>query len=87
MPQRNPVDVQWHIKHSGWLTIRNVVIAWRPEMPSADFYRNLRSSAKRLHPTLAPRPAIIGTADFFTNLVELHQKRRRFLNEIARKDN
>jgi len=23
------------------------VIAWRPEMPSADFYRNLRSSARR----------------------------------------
>ena len=55
-------------------------------MPSADFYRNLRSSAK-LHATLAPRPAIIGTVDFFTNLVELHHKQRRFLNEIARKDN
>jgi len=29
----------------------------------------------------------IGTADIFTHLVELHQKRRRFLKEIARKDN
>jgi len=57
-------------------------------MPSADFYRNLRSSAKRQHPTSAPRPAIIiGTADIFAHLVELHQKQRRFLKEIAHKDN
>ncbi len=39
------------------------------------------------HPTSAPRPAIIGTTDIFTDLVELHQKQRRFLKEIARKDN
>jgi hypothetical protein len=50
-------------------------------------YRNLRSSAKRQHPTSAPRLAIIGTADIFTHLVELHQKQRRFLKEIARNDN
>jgi hypothetical protein len=56
-------------------------------MPSADFYRNVRSSAKRQHPASAPRPAIIGPADIFTNLVELHQKQRRVLNEITRKDN
>jgi len=57
-------------------------------MPSADFYRNLRSSAKRQQPTSAPRSAIVGTADVFTHLVELHQKLRAvFQEEIARKNN
>jgi len=41
-------------------------------MPSAGFYGKLRSSAIRQHPTSAQGPAIIGTADIFTHLVELH---------------
>ncbi len=36
----------------------------------------------------APRSAVVGTADVFTHLVELHQKQRAvFLKEIARKNN
>jgi hypothetical protein len=56
-------------------------------MPSAGFYRNLQSSAKRQQPTSAPRSAIVGTADVFSHLIELHQKQRAvFLKEIARKN-
>lgn len=33
------------------------------------------------------RAGDIGTADIFTRLVQVHQKQRWFLKEIARKDN
>jgi starvation-inducible DNA-binding protein len=47
----------------------------------------LRSSAKRHWPISGTEAGDIGTADIFTRLVQLHLKRRRFLKEIARKDN
>jgi hypothetical protein len=77
---RNPVD-------NFRIADRPEVIAWRPENAECGLLPKLAEFRKKHHPTSAPRPAIIGTTDIFTDLVELHQKQRRFLKEIARKDN